>query len=200
MVSLIAKDVKLSYNVRARTDARPATRTTTHLLEGVAHADSYSSQAARGSCCHGTASSLSTVQQAAHFLLAARNPRRPRPKQTRAHRRKCPSTTPTHHPAATGETACLYQDGPDAPGPAGKNGSELETSPHHSFNQRRGSRWHRELFRLYWKRKPKVAEETITLIRQMAQENRLWGAERIRGELLKLNWASGCASGPSRSI
>jgi putative transposase len=54
-------------------------------------------------------------------------------------------------------------------------------------------RWHRELFRLYWKRKskaparkPMVAEETITLIRQMAQENRLWGAERIRGELLKL--------------
>jgi transposase InsO family protein len=54
-------------------------------------------------------------------------------------------------------------------------------------------RWHRELFRLYWKRtskaparKPKVAEETITLIRQMAQDNRLWGAERIRGELLKL--------------
>jgi len=54
-------------------------------------------------------------------------------------------------------------------------------------------RWHRELFRLYWKRKskaasrkPKVAEETITLIRQMAKENRLWGAERIRGELLKL--------------
>src|SRR5436305_4244823 len=41
-------------------------------------------------------------------------------------------------------------------------------------------RWHRELFGLYWKRKskaparkPKVAEETITLIKQMAQENRL---------------------------
>jgi putative transposase len=54
-------------------------------------------------------------------------------------------------------------------------------------------RWHRELFRLYWKRKskaasrkPKVAEETIALIRQMAKDNRLWGAERIRGELLKL--------------
>jgi putative transposase len=54
-------------------------------------------------------------------------------------------------------------------------------------------RWHRELFRLFWKRKskasshkPKVAEETITLIRQMAKDNRLWGAERIRGELLKL--------------
>jgi putative transposase len=54
-------------------------------------------------------------------------------------------------------------------------------------------RWHRELFRWYWKRKskaashkPKVAAETIALIRQMAKDNRLWGAERIRGELLKL--------------
>src|SRR5437870_2277164 len=53
-------------------------------------------------------------------------------------------------------------------------------------------RWHRELFRLYWKhkskaasRKPKVAAQTIALIRQMATENRLWGAEGIRGELLK---------------
>ena len=43
-------------------------------------------------------------------------------------------------------------------------------------------RWHRELFRLYWKRKsktrthkPKVTAETITLIRQMAKDNRLWG-------------------------
>src|SRR5439155_24401005 len=34
--------------------------------------------------------------------------------------------------------------------------------------------------------KPKVAAETIALIRQMAKDNRLWGAERIRGELLKL--------------
>ena len=46
---------------------------------------------------------------------------------------------------------------------------------------------------MYWKRKskalarkPKVAEGTISLIRQMARENRLWGAERIRDELLKL--------------
>jgi putative transposase len=40
-------------------------------------------------------------------------------------------------------------------------------------------RWHRELFRLFWKRrsqasshKPKVAAETIALIREMAKENR----------------------------
>ncbi len=54
-------------------------------------------------------------------------------------------------------------------------------------------RWHRELFHLVWKRRskatshtPKVATETIALIREMATKNRLWGAERIRGELLKL--------------
>ncbi len=51
-------------------------------------------------------------------------------------------------------------------------------------------RWHRELFRRYWRckskskqRKPRITPETIDLIKQMAKENRLWGAERIRGEL-----------------
>ncbi len=55
-------------------------------------------------------------------------------------------------------------------------------------------RWHRELFRLFWKhkskvyaRKPRLSSETISLIKQMAANNRLWGAERIRGELLKLD-------------
>jgi Integrase core domain. len=51
-------------------------------------------------------------------------------------------------------------------------------------------RWHRELFGLYWRqksqRKPKISPETIALIQKMAKENQLWGAERIRGELLKL--------------
>jgi transposase InsO family protein len=58
-------------------------------------------------------------------------------------------------------------------------------------------RWHREGFRLFWKwkslkRKPaesKISAEQIALIRKMAQENVLWGAERIRGELLKLGIA-----------
>jgi len=56
-------------------------------------------------------------------------------------------------------------------------------------------RWHRDLFRWFWKRKsrsrrsggrPPLTQETIALIKQMAQENHSWGAERIRGELLKL--------------
>jgi len=56
-------------------------------------------------------------------------------------------------------------------------------------------RWHRQGFRLFWRgksrpassSKPKVADETIALIREMAAANRSWGAERIRGELLKLH-------------
>ena len=54
-------------------------------------------------------------------------------------------------------------------------------------------RWYREGFRLFWRRKtrttrsgPRIAFEVISLIEQMAKENVLWGAERIRGELLKL--------------
>jgi hypothetical protein len=51
-------------------------------------------------------------------------------------------------------------------------------------------RWHREGFRRMWRRRsralaqPRLSTETIDLIRQMAIRNRLWGAERIRGELL----------------
>jgi len=55
-------------------------------------------------------------------------------------------------------------------------------------------RWHREFFRLFWKhrskadsRQPKLSTETIALIKDMAMNNWLWGAERIRGELLKLD-------------
>lgn len=54
-------------------------------------------------------------------------------------------------------------------------------------------RWHRAGFRLFWqwqsRAKPKritLAPETSALIRQMADENLTWGAERIHGELLKL--------------
>lgn len=53
--------------------------------------------------------------------------------------------------------------------------------------------WHRQYYHLLWRarsaaarRRPQIAPETAVLIRRMAQENRLWGAERIRGELLKL--------------
>jgi len=57
-------------------------------------------------------------------------------------------------------------------------------------------RWHRQLFRRYWRRRsrtaapahrPPLAPETVALVRAMAAANHTWGAERIRGELLKLD-------------
>jgi len=56
-------------------------------------------------------------------------------------------------------------------------------------------RWHRDLFRWVWKRRsrfkgkqdrPPLTDQVVALIKQMASENLGWGAERIRGELLKL--------------
>jgi putative transposase len=53
--------------------------------------------------------------------------------------------------------------------------------------------WHRQAFRWFWRQrskpastKPKIAAEIVVWIQAMALNNRLWGAERIRGELLKL--------------
>lgn len=55
-------------------------------------------------------------------------------------------------------------------------------------------RWHKQGFRMFWKRKskansrqPKIPAQTVELIQQMIPDNRLWGADRIRGELLKLD-------------
>jgi len=53
-------------------------------------------------------------------------------------------------------------------------------------------RWHREGFSRCWRRRvrrpgrPRIDSEWRGLIRQVAAENRLWGAPRIHGELLKL--------------
>jgi len=57
-------------------------------------------------------------------------------------------------------------------------------------------RWHRASFRLFWRARSRASmrsvptrrapPETVELIRRLAKENTLWGAERIRGELLKL--------------
>jgi hypothetical protein len=53
-------------------------------------------------------------------------------------------------------------------------------------------RWHRAGFKALWRWRSRARPasrldpETAALIRSIASANRLWGAERIRGELLKL--------------
>ena len=56
-------------------------------------------------------------------------------------------------------------------------------------------RWHRVGFRSYWRWKsrslggrPQIETGLRALIRQMSMENPLWGASRIRGELVKLGF------------
>ncbi len=53
--------------------------------------------------------------------------------------------------------------------------------------------WHRKGWRLYWTwmsrtrlDRPRLSAELKALIGRISKENRLWGTERIRGELLKL--------------
>jgi transposase InsO family protein len=62
-------------------------------------------------------------------------------------------------------------------------------------------RWHRRGWRLYWRwrsraplGRPRVSLEVRELIATMARDNPSWGAERIRGELLKLGIAVSKAS------
>ena len=56
-------------------------------------------------------------------------------------------------------------------------------------------RWHQQGFKWYWRWKsrnrrgrPKIPQGQINLINQMANDNALWGAPRIHGELLKLGF------------
>jgi transposase InsO family protein len=57
-------------------------------------------------------------------------------------------------------------------------------------------RWHRRGWRLFWRwrsrgrpGRPRLSAEVRELIARMARDNPAWGAERIRGELLKLGIA-----------
>src|SRR5215475_15839371 len=50
-------------------------------------------------------------------------------------------------------------------------------------------RWHRQGFRLFWRRtsqagRPRIPAELQALIHRMAQDNPMWGEERIANELL----------------
>ncbi len=75
--------------------------------------------------------SLRRLVQTRHRLAPAGDANRPFPKQVRAFGRKRTPASATHHSAPTGETTCLYQDGPLASGFSGQDSPELETSPHH---------------------------------------------------------------------
>ena len=82
-------------------------------------------------------SPLPRLDQARHLLPLAGDADRPCQREVRTGRRKCTPAPTSDHPASTGETTCLYQDGPHAPGPASKNVTHLETSTVHRSGRRR---------------------------------------------------------------
>jgi putative transposase len=63
----------------------------------------------------------------------------------------------------------------------------------HLVNPQTPLRWHWDLFKLIRKRRSRPRDQPmrlspeVTLIRAMAKDSALWGAERIRGEFLKLS-------------
>ena len=69
-----------------------------------------------------------------------------------------------------------------------------------------GIGWHRARFGLYWRwrsrprgGRPKISGEIRALIQRLAQENRNWGAPRIRGELEKFGFVGAVRCGAERS-
>ncbi|SRR6266567_6050941 len=62
---------------------------------------------------------------------------RPCQKQVRTRGRKRAPTKASYHPPSTGETTWLYQNGPNASGASGHDGSDLEASAFHRSGRRR---------------------------------------------------------------
>jgi hypothetical protein len=107
-----------------------------HPLEGEAHFDFFSAQAARGFLCERMARQHCSLDQTAHFLIAAWNPGRPWPKQVGTHSRKCLLTRAPDHAPASGETTSLYESRSNPPCALSKGGSSMETSSRHRPGRR----------------------------------------------------------------
>ena len=73
--------------------------------------------------------SLDSLDQTALDLLTAGNSCRPWPEQVGTDRRKCPLTSTTDHPPASGEAAGMYQNGSSAPRAFSKAGSSVASGP-----------------------------------------------------------------------
>jgi putative transposase len=136
---------------------------------------------------------LLALDKTTEHFLAARDAGRSCRREIRTCRRKCALTPTTHHSSATNQTTTLHEDRSTPAGASGKGRSGMEASPLDcstgdasqvapsglsSFLEAQVES-HFEY--------TKMTVEIIALIKEMAKNNRLWGAERIRGELLKLD-------------
>jgi hypothetical protein len=165
--------------LRGRVQSQAMTRSSSQRGNGHCAQDSHHHHAVDTLLSSVAPPPLRRLDQTKHHLAPAWDADRPFQAQVPTRGRKRPVASTTDHPASTGETACLYQDRPDAPGPADKNGADLETGVVHRSARRRGSRWHRQGFKLFWKyksratsTKPRISQEAVALIQEMARDNR----------------------------
>ena len=114
--------------MRMWTGARIAVRKSTHLPEGAAHYDSFSSQAAREYSFEHTLFSRCALDHTSHALIAAWNTRRSCQKQIGTCGGKRALTTATHHPQASRETTSMHEEGSHPTRALSKSGSGMEAN------------------------------------------------------------------------
>ena len=155
--------------------------------------DSSSSQAAVSELLGYAPLSLYFLDQTAHFLVAARITRRSWQKQVPAQSGKRPLTPTAHDSPSAGETSSMHQGRSNAPRPPDQIGSHMEAGPFYRSTRYAVSA--RIVSFFAWSgnasQRPRLIRrsslpKSVALIREMAAQNQFWGAERIRGELLKL--------------
>jgi hypothetical protein len=117
--------------LRGRVPSQAMTRSSSQRGNGHCAQDSHHHHAVDTLLSSVAPPPLRRLDQTKHHLAPAWDADRPFQEQVRAGGRKRPVASTPDHPASTGETACLYQDRPDAPGPADKHGADLETGVVH---------------------------------------------------------------------
>src|SRR5215469_15285216 len=117
--------------LRGRVQSQTLTRSSSQRGNGHCAQDSHQHHAFDTLLSSVAPPPLRRLDQTKHHLAPTWDADRPFQEQVRACGRKRPVASTTDHPASTGETTCLYQAEPHAPGPAGKKGADLETGVVH---------------------------------------------------------------------
>jgi hypothetical protein len=112
-------------------------------------------------------------------LTCARNIRRYNQRNIRTACEERPVRTPTGHPSSPHQTTGLQEKRSTSPGASAQDGPNLETGALPYPGRRCFFGFHRELFGVFWKRtsraharKPRLSPQTITLMKEMAVNNR----------------------------
>jgi hypothetical protein len=151
-------------------------------------------------------STFFAVNQATNDLTCARNIRRYDQRNIRTACRARPVTTPTGHPSSTHQTTSPQAKGSAAPGAAGQDGPNLETGALPCPGRRRCCGFHRERFRVCWKRTSKAHARKPKISRRVDHVAEGDGSTQPPSSELSAcvascsSWICGCVNERSRSL